>query len=111
NTAFAEALASAAAEGAVVLVQDYHLTLVPGMLRRLRPDLRVGHFSHTPWAPPDYFRLLPDDMAAEVLRGILGADRAAFLTDRWAAAFTDCCASVLGAEVRTDGDGARVRYD
>ncbi|MFE7973696.1 trehalose-6-phosphate synthase [Streptomyces shenzhenensis] len=96
NRAFAEALAQEAAEGAAVVVQDYHLALAPRMLRRLRPDLRIGHFSHTPWAPPDYFRLLPDDIAAELLAGILGADRAAFLTRRWADAFTDCCHVVLG---------------
>ncbi|MFJ3807322.1 trehalose-6-phosphate synthase [Streptomyces sp. NPDC090073] len=96
NRAFAEALAEEAAEGAAVLIQDYHLALAPRMLRRLRPDLRIGHFSHTPWAPPDYFRLLPDDIAAELLSGILGADRAAFLTQRWADAFKDCCHAVLG---------------
>ncbi|GAB1336318.1 trehalose-6-phosphate synthase [Streptomyces sp. E-15] len=96
NQAFAEALAEEAAEGAAVLIQDYHLALAPRMLRRLRPDLRIGHFSHTPWAPPDYFRLLPDDIAAELLTGILGADRAAFLTRRWADAFTACCHAVLG---------------
>ncbi|MEW2259461.1 trehalose-6-phosphate synthase [Streptomyces sp. NPDC047869] len=96
NRAFAEALAQEAAEGAAVLIQDYHLALAPRMLRQLRPDLRIGHFSHTPWAPPDYFRLLPDDIAAELLTGILGADRAAFLTRRWADAFTDCCHAVLG---------------
>ncbi|MEU6575604.1 trehalose-6-phosphate synthase [Streptomyces sp. NPDC046805] len=96
NRAFAEALAEEAADGAEVLVQDYHLALVPRMLRQLRPDLRIGHFSHTPWAPPEYFRLLPDDIAAELLGGILGADRAAFLTQRWADAFTDCCHAVLG---------------
>ncbi|TWV40807.1 trehalose-6-phosphate synthase [Streptomyces misionensis] len=96
NRAFAEALAQEAAEGAAVLIQDYHLALAPRMLRRLRPDLRIGHFSHTPWAPAEYFRLLPDDIAAELLTGILGADRAAFLTRRWADAFTDCCHAVLG---------------
>ncbi|MEU6096608.1 trehalose-6-phosphate synthase [Streptomyces sp. NPDC047079] len=96
NRAFAEALAEEAAEGAAVLVQDYHLTLTPRMLRELRPDLRIGHFSHTPWAPPEYFRLLPDDIAAQVLGGILGADRAAFLTQRWADAFTESCHAVLG---------------
>ncbi|MEU3983044.1 trehalose-6-phosphate synthase [Streptomyces sp. NPDC026672] len=96
NRAFAQALAEEAAEGAAVLIQDYHLALAPRMLRQLRPDLRIGHFSHTPWAPPDYFRLLPDDIAAELLGGILGADRAAFLTRRWADAFTACCHDVLG---------------
>ncbi|MFJ5922901.1 trehalose-6-phosphate synthase [Kitasatospora sp. NPDC092948] len=102
NAAFAEALAAEAAPGAAVLVQDYHLSLAPALLRALRPDLRIGHFSHTPWAPPDYYRLLPDDIAAEVLEGILGADRAAFLTRRWALAFADCCESVLGARVDRD---------
>lgn len=90
NRAFAEALAEEAAEGAAVLVQDYHLCLVPGMLRELRPDLRIAHFSHTPWAPVDYFRMLPDDIASQLLRGMLGADRLGFLTRRWADAFTAC---------------------
>ncbi|MFI1582145.1 trehalose-6-phosphate synthase [Embleya sp. NPDC020630] len=102
NQAFAEALAEEAAEGAKVVVQDYHLTLVPVLLRRLRPDLRIGHFAHTPWAPPDYFRLLPDDIARYVLEGVLGADHAGFHSRRWALAFLDCCADVLGAEVDRD---------
>ncbi|MET7600647.1 trehalose-6-phosphate synthase [Streptomyces sp. NPDC005481] len=96
NRAFAKALAESAATGASVLVQDYHLTLVPGMLRELRPDLLIGHFSHTPWAPVDYFRMLPDDIADQVLRGMLGADRLGFLTRRWADAFTACCAELAG---------------
>ncbi|MFF8026368.1 trehalose-6-phosphate synthase [Streptomyces sp. NPDC007896] len=96
NRAFAEALAAEAAQGAVVIVQDYHLALVPGMLRELRPDLRIGHFSHTPWAPVDYFRMLPDDIAEQVLRGMLGADRLGFLTQRWADAFTACCDALVG---------------
>lgn len=106
NAAFAGALAEDAADGAVVLVQDYHLALVPAMLRKHRPDLRIGHFTHTPWAPPDYYRLLPDAVGAAVLRGMLGADRAGFHTRRWAEAFAECCVRMLGAErtVRDDGD-------
>ncbi|NUO42566.1 MAG: trehalose-6-phosphate synthase [Streptomyces sp.] len=96
NRAFAEALAEEAARGAAVVVQDYHLTLVPGMLRELRPDLRIGHFSHTPWAPPEYFRMLPDDIAEQVLRGMLGADRLGFLTRRWASAFEACATEIVG---------------
>lgn len=96
NRAFAEALAEEAGDGAAVLVQDYHLGLVPGMLRALRPDLRIGHFSHTPWAPPEYFRLLPDDIAGQLLNGMLGADRLGFLTERWADAFAACCADQVG---------------
>ncbi|MFJ4683792.1 trehalose-6-phosphate synthase [Streptomyces sp. NPDC088789] len=96
NRAFAEALAAEAAEGAAVLVQDYHLALVPGLLRALRPDLRISHFSHTPWAPPEYFRMLPRDIAGQLLRGMLGADRLGFLTRRWADAFRACCEEFAG---------------
>ncbi|WP_189131642.1 alpha,alpha-trehalose-phosphate synthase (UDP-forming) [Wenjunlia tyrosinilytica] len=106
NAAFADSLAAEAARGATVLVQDYHLTLTPRMLRERRPDLRIGHFSHTPWAPPDYYRMLPDAIGRQVLTGILGADRAAFLTRRWAGAFADCCEAVLGASVERPADPA-----
>ncbi|MBS2965603.1 trehalose-6-phosphate synthase [Actinocrinis puniceicyclus] len=99
NRAFAEALAEEAAPRARVLVQDYHLALVPKMLRELRPDLRIGHFSHTPWAPPEYFGILPDAVASAVLEGMLGADQLGFLTERWALAFMDCCARQFGAAV------------
>jgi trehalose 6-phosphate synthase len=109
NRAFAEALAADAAPGARVVIQDYHLVLVPQMLRALRPDLRIGHFSHTPWAPVDYYRLLPVDVAAEVLRGVLGADHAGFLSPRWADAFLDCCDAVLGA--RVDREARTVEHD
>ncbi|MFF3613723.1 trehalose-6-phosphate synthase [Streptomyces sp. NPDC002580] len=103
NRAFAEALAEEAAEGASVLVQDYHLCLVPGMLRELRPDLRIGHFSHTPWAPEDYFRMLPDDIRAELIGGMLGADRVAFLTWRWATAFMRCAEGTDPERYRANG--------
>ena len=102
NAAFADALAAEAAPGAKVLVQDYHLLLVPGLLRALRPDLRIAHFTHTPWAPPDYFDLLPDDVGQELLTGMLGADHAGFLSRRWAGAFEACCARLAGAQVRGD---------
>jgi trehalose 6-phosphate synthase len=86
-------------KGARVLIQDYHLALAPRLLRDRRPDARIGHFSHTPWAPPAYFRMLPDDVAAAILDGMLGADHLGFLAGRWAEAFLDCCAEVLGAHV------------
>jgi trehalose 6-phosphate synthase len=106
DNAFAVALDEEAAEGATVVVQDYHLVLTPRLLRERRPDLRIGHFTHTPWAPPEYFSLLPDDVARDVLAGILGADHAGFLCDRWADAFLECCEVVLDATV----DGRTVTY-
>jgi trehalose 6-phosphate synthase len=106
NMAFAQALAAASDSSSGdfgrpvrAVIQDYHLTLAPRMLAQLRPGVRIAHFSHTPWAPVEYFSLLPDPIAAEVLDGILGADHAGFLCKRWADAFVDCCERVLGASV------------
>ena len=69
-------------------------------------DVGIAHFSHTPWAPLDYYRLLPEEVGRALLDGILGADHAGFHTERWATAFMDCCAVLLGADVaRGDGLG------
>ena len=111
NEAFAAALAQECAPGTRVLIQDYHLSLAPRLLRDRHPAARIAHFEHTPWAPPEYFQLLPDEVAVAILDGILGADHAGFLAWRWADAFLDCCAVVLGAEVtRTRPGAGRVTY-
>jgi trehalose 6-phosphate synthase len=121
NREFAEALAEEAgpqeagpqAPGAPIraVVQDYHLSLVPRMLSDLRPDVRIAHFSHTPWAPPDYYRMLPEEVGREVLDGLLGADHAGFLCQRWADAFLDCCEAILGtAGARVDRARQQVTY-
>jgi trehalose 6-phosphate synthase len=105
NDAFAQALVqgvTTAPDQARVLVQDYHLDLVPRMLRDRVPGVRIAHFSHTPWAPVDYFRILPDENGRALLDGILGADHAGFLCQRWASAFLDCCEALLGAQVDRD---------
>jgi trehalose 6-phosphate synthase len=106
NEAFATALAQECAQGTRVLIQDYHLSLAPRLLRDRYPAARIAHFEHTPWAPPEYYRLLPDDVAAAILDGMLGADHAGFLADRWADAFLDCCETVLGAKVTRTSPGA-----
>jgi trehalose 6-phosphate synthase len=112
NHDFAVACARHAAPGGIVLVQDYHLCLVPRRLRRLRPDVRSTHFTMTPWAAPDEFEALPPDLRRELVDGILGADVACFLVRRWAEAFLECCAR-LGLDVDrnghhvTDGTGRR----
>jgi trehalose 6-phosphate synthase len=111
NETFAGALAEESQAGTRVLIQDYHLALTPRMLRDRHPEARIAHFEHTPWAPPEYYRMLPDDVAAAILDGMLGADHAGFLAERWAAAFLDCCEAVLGARViRGSGGGGRVSY-
>jgi trehalose 6-phosphate synthase len=104
NQAFADALAAEAAPGATVMVQDYHLFLVPRMLRDQRPDLRIGHFTHTAWVSPDYFTTLPDDVSAALVDGMLGADLIGFHTERWAQLFRD----TVQAVARVQPAGVRV---
>jgi trehalose 6-phosphate synthase len=109
NRAFADALADEAgappdgrseARSAVrALIHDYHLSLVPRMLADARPDIRIAHFSHTPWAPPDYYRILPGPVGRQILDGVLGAHHVGFHCQRWADAFLECCHVILGADV------------
>jgi trehalose 6-phosphate synthase len=99
NAAFADALAGAAAPSAKAMVQDYHLFLTPRLLRERRPDLRITHFTHTPWAPPDYYAVLPDDIGRSIITGLLGADHIGFHSPRWADAFLACCRELLDCAV------------
>jgi hypothetical protein len=57
--AFADAVTSHAAPGAVVWIHDYQLQLLPKPLRQQRPDLAIGFFLHIPFPPPEIFMRLP----------------------------------------------------
>lgn len=96
NHAFADAVAETAPADATVLVQDYHLTLLAPVLAESRPDLRLVHFAHTPFAAPDLFGVLPDHAGAELLAGLAAHHACGFHTDRWAESFAACCERVLG---------------
>jgi trehalose 6-phosphate synthase len=98
NQSFAQALAEAAAPKAEVMVQDYHLFLVPRMLRNLRPDVRIAIFTHTPWVSADDFTTLPDDIALALVDGMLGADLIGFHTERWAELFRETARVVAGVD-------------
>lgn len=93
NQRFAAAAAKVAEPGALVWVQDYHLQLVPGLLRALRPDLRIGFFLHVPFPPPELFMQLP--RRAELLRGMLGADLIGFQRAQAAHNFAQLVTKVL----------------
>jgi trehalose 6-phosphate synthase len=101
NADFADVVVDEAPDGAAVLVQDYHLALVGGLVKDRRPDLRTVHFSHTPFATPDMWRVLPTDLGAELLEGMAGHDACGFHSGRWADAFTACCVEQLGSAPRT----------
>ncbi|MEO3794107.1 trehalose-6-phosphate synthase [Nonomuraea sp. B10E15] len=94
NERFAAAAADAAEQGAVVWVQDYQLQLVPAMLRRLRPDLRIGFFLHIPFPPTELFWRLP--WRKELVEGLLGADLVGFQLPGGASNFRRLCRRLLG---------------
>jgi len=108
NRSFAEALSAQDPE-AEFLVQDYHLGMVPRLLRELRPDARISHFSHTPFAGPTYLRILPTRMREDLLRGMLGADVCGFQSGAWAENFLMSCRTLQGA--RVDVQRRRVTYE
>ena len=88
--------------GASVLVQDYHLYLVPALVRAARPDARIAHFTHIPWVGPADWHVLPTDVARSIHEGLLACDSVGFHTERWRAAFVESCEALLGR-----GDEAR----
>jgi alpha,alpha-trehalose-phosphate synthase [UDP-forming] len=103
NGIFAERSLAAAADhpDAIAWVHDYHLTLVPQLIRARRPGQAIGFFLHVPWPSPDIYARLP--WREQVLTGLLGADVIAFHTDGYRFNFLRSVARLLedaGVEVR-----------
>jgi trehalose-6-phosphate synthase len=81
NTRFAHAVAAELIDPATpVFIQDYHLALVAGELRRLEPAVRTAFFWHIPWPHPDRLRMCP--WRADILKGLLANDLLAFQLER-----------------------------
>jgi glucosylglycerol-phosphate synthase len=97
NWRFAEAAAAEAAEGATVWVHDYNLWLVPGYLRKLRPDVRIAFFHHTPFPAADVFNMLP--WRKEIVESLLACDSVGFHIPRYAANFVQVARSLKDVEV------------
>lgn len=101
NHRFAKAVLEEIGSGsAFVLVQDYHLALVPQILKSARPDLRVGLFWHIPWPNPEAFRICP--WRAEILRGMLGADLVGFHLQQHCNNFLDTVDRMVQARLDWD---------
>jgi trehalose 6-phosphate synthase/phosphatase len=96
NRRFAERIDEEAPYGAFVWVQDYHLMLLPKMLRDRRPDLKIAIFLHIPFPSSEVYRLLP--VRAEILEGLLGADVVGFHTYDYARHFLSACQRILGCD-------------
>jgi trehalose 6-phosphate synthase len=86
-------------EEPVVMVHDYHLYTLPGLIRHARPDVFLHHFVHIPWSQSDSWRVLPKAMREELYRGILCCDIIGFHTRSYRRNFLQCCEDLLGLDV------------
>jgi trehalose 6-phosphate synthase/phosphatase len=100
NERFADAIVERCGPDSRVWVHDFHLMLVPAMLRRRAPGLSVGFFLHTPFPSSEVYRLLP--AREEVLRGLLGADYVSFQVGDYARHFRSSCLRILGIDSAPD---------
>ena len=86
----------------VVMVHDYQLYLVPGMVRKARPDAFLHHFVHIPWTQPDSWRVLPASMRDQIYNGLLANDIIGFHTRSYRRNFLQCCRDLMDLEVDMD---------
>eukprot|EP00466_Bigelowiella_natans_P004059 jgi/Bigna1/69414/fgenesh1_pg.9_\ len=90
--------------GDLVWVHDYPLLLLPNLLRKKQPQMRIGYFLHIPFPSSEIYRILP--VRAELLNGVLGADLIGFQIHEYARHFESACVRVLGVH---SNDGIVVR--
>lgn len=110
NARFADEIAALYRPDDVVWIHDYHLQLLPAMLRDILPNARIGFFLHTPFPSSEVFRILP--WRTEILRGLLGADVIGFHTHAYARHFCSSLLRILGVESQGDvvqADGRAIK--
>jgi trehalose-6-phosphate synthase len=106
NETFANAAASEASGEGVVLVQDYHLALVPRMIRSQAPHLVTSLFWHIPWPNSEVVGICPWKEA--LLEGMLGADVVGFHTMRYCLNFAETAQRYL--ECRFDAEEMSISH-
>lgn len=88
NHRFAQAVITSAEKDDIFWVHDYHLTIVPQLIRRQYPQSKIAFFWHIPFPPPDAFAVLP--WGRQILYGLLGSDLIAFHTRSYMENFLTC---------------------
>ena len=97
NRLFARTASASIPANGLAWVNDFHLALVPRMLRSLRPGARIATFWHIPFPAPAVMRILP--WAKELVAGLLGSDLIGFHTPEDTVHFLECARSLVGANV------------
>jgi trehalose 6-phosphate synthase/phosphatase len=96
NQLFCDAVLRIAKPDDLIWVQDYHLLLLPNLLRKKLPEAKIGFFLHIPFPSFEIFRLLP--WRNELLQGMLGANLVGFHTYDYFRHFTHSVSRILGLE-------------
>lgn len=106
NQRYADALAASHENlsDEVVLINDFHMMLVPSMFSARVPDRasRLAYFHHVPWCEPDYFGILPVWMRTQILESLLTCDVVGFHCKRWGDGFLACCDRYLPSAAIAD---------
>lgn len=98
NRKFADTVAANYAPGDEIWVHDYHLMLLPALLRERLPHARIGFFLHIPFPGSETFSVLPH--REEILDGLLGADLVGFHTTRYTQHFETALKRLRGLDTR-----------
>lgn len=98
NALFANTIADEAQDGDLIWIHDYHLMLLPQLLReRLRAqgkkNIKIGFFLHTPFPSSEIYRVLP--VRADLLKGVLYCDLIGFHTFDYVRHFLSACTHIL----------------
>ncbi|KAF2003455.1 glycosyltransferase family 20 protein [Amniculicola lignicola CBS 123094] len=101
NQAFADKVIANYKRGDIIWIHDYHLLLVPKMIREKLPDAQIGFFLHTAFPSSEVFRCLAS--RDQLLEGLLGANLVAFQIDEYAHHFLQTCSRILSVEATEDG--------
>ena len=106
NQYFAAAVLKDADKNSIVWIHDFHLCLVPKMLREKEAGLTIAHFWHIPWPDWSVFRVCPQ--SKELLEGLLGNDLIGFQISLFAKNFMECVKESLDAEI--DYNNSTIAY-
>ncbi|QPH16060.1 hypothetical protein C2857_000604 [Epichloe festucae Fl1] len=101
NQAFADKIVQNWKRGDVIWVHDYHLLLVPGMVRKKLPDAKIGFFLHVAFPSSEVFRCLA--VRKELLEGMLGANLVGFQIQEYSRHFLQTCSRILSIEATPEG--------
>ncbi|KAI9885890.1 MAG: telomerase inhibitor [Watsoniomyces obsoletus] len=101
NQAFADRIVKNYKRGDVIWVHDYHLMLVPAMVRKRLPHAQIGFFLHAAFPSSEVFRCLA--FRNDLLEGLLGCNLIGFQTDEYCRHFLQTCSRLLCVEATTEG--------